>query len=195
MFPRWKIWIILCSLIAFRIKHALSFPEECSQRHIKGRKLYKFFLASVGPCCSSKGLNSAGGLLLLSHSCSQNLLYKEKGKVMCTATSIHMHVEETTSCDSISHYALLYSTSGWAHIAGIFCHSHCATHYTEVCGKFPWNWWHGKLPYFRIDIRAFRSLWRWNRNQCPKVTHEAGRQLCEQRSARYLSSACERAQR
>lgn len=94
---------------------------------------------------------------------------------MWTATSIHMHIEETKSCSSVLHYALLYSISGWSHIAGFFCHLHCAT--TEACGKFLSNWWHGKLPCFRIGRRAFSSLWSWDRNQCPKITHETGRQL------------------
>lgn len=100
-------------------------------------------------------------------------------------TSIHIHVEETKSCYSVLHYVLLCSINGWSHIAGIFCHSHCAP--TEICGKFPWSWWHGKLPYFRIDIRTFSSLGSWKRNQCPKWLHMGQEGNCVSRDLPGIS--------
>lgn len=58
--------------------HTLLFIGVLSDRYNGEKSLQMLFLATVSPCCLSQGSNSAGGLLVVLHLCSQTLLSKEK---------------------------------------------------------------------------------------------------------------------
>lgn len=60
------------------LAHTLIFIGVLSDRYNGEKKFANAFLASVSPCCLSQGSNSAGGLLVVLHLCSQTLLSKEK---------------------------------------------------------------------------------------------------------------------